>query len=223
MGPARSAVHRFPRLLRKLHPSNSVHRLPPPPPPALIQRAAKPPPRREPSALGTRRPEVATAGSTEAESMTNSEVIARIWTHSYSLCWRPSDLSFGRRCGFVANVGVRSRSGASFLWLQICSRSTAHESWRNVARSSAKRRVSVRRLTPSTVATASSVRAVCPRCSTNMRRMRVLIPPALDRSRSPRAFSSLRRIIPASAASASRIGRNASDDRIDRDQDRLAA
>ena len=46
--------------------------------------------------------------------------------------------------------------------------------------------------------------------STTMRRTRVLMAPAFERSRSPRAFSSLRRMIPASAASASRIGRNAS-------------
>ena len=84
-GPARSAVHRFPRLHRKLHPLNSVHRLPPPPPLALIQRVAKPPPRREPSALGTRRRDVATAGSTEGGSMTDSEVTAKIWKHQLLL------------------------------------------------------------------------------------------------------------------------------------------
>ena len=72
---------------------------------------------------------------------------------------------------------------------------------------SARRRVSVRRLTASVLATASSVRGDCPRCSTTIRRTRVLMAPALDRSRSPSAFSSRRRIIPASAASASRIGR----------------
>ena len=75
------------------------------------------------------------------------------------------------------------------LRLRSCSKArakslrTSSRIWRNDARSSARRRVSVRRLTASAVATASSVRTDCPRCSTSMRRTRVLMAPALDRSR----------------------------------------
>ena len=110
----------------------------------------------------------------------------------------------------------RKNAMSPMLRLRSCSKAraksprTSSRIWRNDARSSARRRVSVRRLTASAVATASSVRTDCPRCSTSMWRTRVLMAPALDRSRAPSAFSSRRWIIPASAASASRIGRAAS-------------
>jgi hypothetical protein len=82
---------------------------------------------------------------------------------------------------------------SAMLRLRSCkarakSRRTSSRIWRNNARSSARRRVSVRRLTASAVATASSVRTDCPRCSTSMGRTRVLMAPVRDRSRSPRAF-----------------------------------
>ena len=81
---------------------------------------------------------------------------------------------------------------------------------RNDVPSSAKRRLSVRRLTATDLATVCGVRAVSPRCSTSICRTRTLSGPESCRSRSVNTLSSRRRTIEDSASSAACMERVAS-------------
>ncbi len=110
----------------------------------------------------------------------------------------------------------RKNAMSPMLRLRSCnkahpnSRRTSSRMLRNDAPSSARRRLRVRRLTASALATVAGVGVVSPRCSTIMCRTRPLSAPEPCRSRSANALSSRRRTIKDRASSAACRGRAAS-------------